>query len=449
MGYYYFIGIGGIGMSGLAHMLLQQGHKVAGSDLCSSALVDVLAASGATIHIGHSPSHVPEEAIVIYTSQVKVDHPEYQAAIQKKCILLHRSLLLHTLMQKQRALLVAGSHGKTTTSALLSHVLLEAGNNPSYAVGGVVRGLQAQASLGSGPYFIAEADESDGSFLTYAPYGAIITNIGLDHLDYWQSASGLEAGFAGFMSKVKNRDLLFWGGDDSRLQKKAWDGVSYGFSEGVDLRIIHSVYEKQGVCFSLQNQQGIYADISLPLMGKHNIQNATAVFGLCLALGIEEETIRKAFLSFAGVGRRVEKKGEVGGICFYDDYAHHPTEIATTLAALKNMAGERRVVVVFQPHRFTRTRDCFDAFGPALSVADKIFITDIYAAQEEALPGIHSSVLVAHIQNQGCGACQYVPWEDVVEMVSGDLQSGDVVVSMGAGSITRVGPEMIKRLVRE
>ncbi len=444
---YHFIGIGGIGMSGLARIALERGHIVSGSDAAVSSLTKELVNRGATVFVGHSASQVPLEAKIVSTSDIKETNVEYLEAKHRGLPCLHRSQMLHELMKESKALLVAGTHGKTTTSSLLAHVLIFAKKDPSYCIGGVVRSLSSQSGHGNGDLFVAEADESDGSFLTYTPYGAIITNIDTDHMDYWQTEEKLIQGFVNFQSKIEKKELFFWCADDSRLVDLSLEGYGYGFSKQAALRIEKFYFKEWESSFSVSWKGRFYEDILIPLVGVHNILNATAVFGLCMQIGIEERVIRQAFSSFQGAGRRSEKKGEVANIVVYDDYGHHPTEVATTLSGMKAAASGRRLVVLFQPHRYTRTKDCFSLFGPALAEADLILLTDIYAAREIPIEGINSCALQREMHLQGYESI-YLPRENVVEDTLALLQPGDFVVTMGAGDVTEVGPELLRRLAR-
>lgn len=442
---YHFIGIGGIGMSGLARISLQRGHRVSGSDASASALTKELADMGAEVFLGHKASQVPFDAFVVYSSGIKENNEEYAFARREGLRCLHRSELLRDLMVGKKPLLVAGTHGKTTTSSLLAHVVNFSGRSPAYCIGGIVCSLDCQASDGSGDFFVAEADESDGSFLAYRSYGAIITNIDTDHMDYWQTEKRLVQGFLDFQANVERKDLFFWCADDSKLQSLGLFGASYGFSSQAELRVVEVFYEGWKTRFSLFWNGRVYQDIIIPLVGAHNVLNSTAVFGLAISIGIEESVVRQALACFQGAKRRTEKKGEVGGIVIYDDYGHHPTEIATTLKGLKAAAEGRRLVVVFQPHRFTRTQDCFSLFGPALGNADLILLMDIYSAGEEAIQGVDSLHLQQEISALGY-SCFYIQGEQIVDDILSFLKCGDFVVTMGAGNVTDLGPKLLKRL---
>ena len=327
-------------MSGLARLLLGRKLPVTGSDITSSYVTEGLIKEGAKVYFGHSAQHITPDMRVIYTSDIRPDNPEFLAAQQLKCPLMHRSELLAELMRGYKTLAIAGTHGKTTTTALLTHVLREAKYDPSFAVGGVLPKLH-NSGHGSGDYFVAEADESDGTFLRYSPWGAIVTNIDLDHLDHYKSENALIEAFQAFMEKVSVKDHLFWCGDDVRLHSLQPAGISYGFGEENQLRASHFYQEGWNSLFDIYFQGRHYPKIQLARIGKHNVLNALAVFGMATSIGISENTIRQAFQTFEGVGMRCEKKGEAYGIQFIDDYAHHPTEIQCTLNGLREAVQGR------------------------------------------------------------------------------------------------------------
>lgn len=444
---YHFIGVGGIGMSALALILAERGAEVSGSDIAASHMTDALQKAGVNVMIGHSVKNICRPMTVVYSSDIKPDNPEYAEAKKQKLPLLHRSELLAALMENSLPLLVTGTHGKTTTSSLLAHVLKDAGLNPSFAIGGIVRSLGANGGHGDGHYFVAEADESDGSFLKYSGYGAIITNIDNDHMDYWKTEKELLAGFKKFEAQTISKDHLFWCGDDERLSSLNLKGVSYGFGEGCDLHIDSYAQAGWKMAYDLSFEGKKYQEIEIPLVGGHNVLNSSAVFGLGLRLGISEKLLRAAFIRFEGVSRRAEKKGEAGGICIYDDYAHHPTEIYATLRAIKRAIGGKRLIAVFQPHRYTRTKECMEQFPEAFEQADELIVTDIYGAREKPIEGVTTDALMKKIQGRYAGNAHYVPRGGLVDYLAGFLKSGDVLVTMGAGDITKTGPEVLEKLV--
>lgn len=305
---YHFIGIGGIGMSALARVALQKGKAVSGSDARESAIVAALRNEGAQVSIGHDATQVPQDSCVVYSTDISETNPEKQEAQKLGLPLYHRSHCLDELMQDFHPLLVTGTHGKTTTSSLLAHVLKYLQQDPGYAIGGLVQSLHSNGGWGKGKYFVAEADESDRSFLVYSPFGAIVTNIGLDHLNYWNTEQELIQGFFKFYQKVQEKKLFFWCFEDSRLSSLSLEGTSYGFSSQAALCIENVSYRGWNSHFSIRLDGHFYPDIHIPMIGKHNVLNASAVWGLCIRLGLPEEDIRRAFQTFQGVGRRVEKK---------------------------------------------------------------------------------------------------------------------------------------------
>jgi UDP-N-acetylmuramate--alanine ligase len=442
---YHFIGIGGIGMSALAQILLEKGMKVSGSDVVSSAMTDQLQKRGAEIFIGHSSHHIKPSTIVVCSSDIKEDNPELKQAKEEGLPLLHRSELLYQLMRDYSPLLVTGTHGKTTTSSLLAHLLVSAGLDPAFAVGGIVRSLNANGGNGSGPYFVAEADESDGSFLNYTPFGAIITNIDNDHLAYWNSLDKLIEGFDRFAALVHSSKHLIWCGDDEILRSLNLKGFSYGFEENNDLRIENYQQAGWSNIFDISFEGNAYSEIEIPLIGGHNVLNAAAVFGLGIKINIPEKKIREAFATFKGISRRSEFKGEYGDIDIFDDYAHHPTEIFATLRAVKQAIGGRRLIAAFQPHRYTRTADCLNEFGPAFEHADILILTDIYGAREAPIEGITNELLLAKIREKGCDA-SYVSRPNLAPFLADYLKPDDVLITLGAGDITQVGTEVLQLL---
>lgn len=434
---YHFIGIGGIGMSALARILLKKGKKVQGSDLNSSYITEQLKEDGAEIFARQDHSNITPSTIIVYNSMINEDNPEYKAAVQQNLPILHRSDLLAQLMEGTKSLSVTGTHGKTTTSALLAHLLVKADLDPSYAIGGTVVSLKSNGGHGEGEYFVAEADESDGTFLKYSPFGAIITNIENDHLNYWKTVEQLKKGFEEFAGKVASRDHLFI---DENLNLP---GITYGFSSKADLRIEGWWQDGWQIRFDLSYQGKKYEDIEVPLLGKHNVANSSAVFGMGLALGLDEKVIREALRSFKGVKRRMEKKGEKRGMIVYDDYAHHPTKIAAALKSLRHAIGEKRLVVAFQPHRYTRTQDCLNEYLRAFEDADEVVFCEIYPAGEKPIPGVTGKGLFEAVKNASAANCHFA--DNMVEFLAKFLRPHDVLITMGAGDITAVGPAVLEK----
>ncbi len=430
---YHFIGIGGIGMSGLASILLEKQRLVSGSDLMLSKRAQALASLGAKLHQGHSKNHISKDQIVVYSSGIQSDNVELKAAKLLGCTLLHRSELLADLMGGERTFAVTGTHGKTSTAALLAATFREGGFDPSFALGGVWKSKNGH--LGRGEYFVAEADESDGSLLNYTPEGAIITNIEPEHMDYFGSQKKLEDVFSAFLARVKKSELLFYCGDDSTLCRLARArGVSYGFSSSADIQITR--YEQIGweSSFDLEWRGEIIRDIRLNLVGKHHALNAAAVFGLARTLGIDEATLRRSFANFSGVERRCHRRGS-GHL---DDYAHHPTEIRATLEGVKKAVGERRLIAIFQPHRYTRTRDTLEKYKTAFEWADEVWVTDIYEAGEKPILGVTAAAVAEEIEKEGV---RYVARDQLGVELKRHLRSHDLFITLGAGDITHLHEE--------
>lgn len=441
---YHFIGIGGIGMSGLARILLSRGVKVSGSDVAKTSTIEKLIEEGATIYRGQSAEHIKKGQIVVYSTDIKTENPEYQAARVLECPLWHRSDLLNHLIQGYKSLAVTGTHGKTTTSSLLAAVLLEAETDASFALGGILANIGTNARGGKGELFAFEADESDGSFLRYHPFGAIVTNIDNDHLGYYKgSTQYLIRAFKTCMDQVQSKEHLFWCGDDPFLSQLNYGGYSYGFAAKCDWRAANFRQKGFSFLFDIHHREHVYQNIEVALIAEHNALNALAVFALCKGLGITEEVIRAAFRSFKGALRRCEKKGEHKGILFIDDYGHHPTEIHLTLKAICKAVPDQRVLAVFQPHRYSRTKDCLGQYASIFDCASQVMITDVYAAGEKPIEGVSSHTILDELQAHGYSSHRYVPRDQLVKTLADEVQPGDVVVTFGAGDITHVGNETL------
>lgn len=440
----HFVGIGGIGMSALAHVLVDKGFAVSGSDLASSYLTEHLVKKGIQISIGHNEKNIEGATTVVYSSDVVMQNPECKEAIKQKVRLIHRAQLLAELMESHTSILVSGTHGKTTTSSLLTHLFVNAKFDPSYAIGGMIHSLGSNGAGGHGNFFIAEADESDGSFLKYTPTGAIITNIDNDHLEYWKNKEELLKGFKKFADQVKEQENLFWCKDDKNLSSLNLKGYNYGFSKDANLAIDNFGQKGWTSFFDFTFKGKRYLNVEISLIGAHNVLNAAATFGSALQLGVPEEAIRTALKTFSGIGRRVEKKGEAYGISFYDDYAHHPTEIVATLNAVRAAIQNKQLLVAFQPHRYTRVRDCLEQFPEVFDAANVLLITDIFSAREEQIPGITTEYLVEKIKEKTKAQVHYVPRKQMVEFCLDFLEPNDVFITMGAGDITKVGSEILK-----
>ncbi|MBM3183869.1 MAG: UDP-N-acetylmuramate--L-alanine ligase, partial [Chlamydiae bacterium] len=441
---YHFIGLGGIGMSALARILIQQGIKVQGSDRKESVMLEMLKKEGAIVSIGHAASQVGNAATVVYSSDIKEENEELLWAKEKKLTIFHRSELLDRLTQDKKVLFVTGTHGKTTTTSLLAWVQMVAKLDPTIVVGGIMENLQTNGRAGKGAFFVAEADESDGSFLKTVPFGAIVTNIDNDHMNFWQTDEKLDMAFQTFLASVKSKDHLFWCKDYERINRLNPPGFSYGFSENADLQITSFENYDNGIFFDLKFQGKTYPKIDLSLFGKHNAQNGAAVFGLSLQLGIKEEMIREAFKSFKGAKRRLEFKGEAHKLKIFDDYAHHPRKIAATLAALRQKVHERRIVAIFEPHRFTRVKDLIDEFPLCFQDADLVVLTDIYSAGEAPIEAVTTASLFTKMKEVLGAKLHFFPREHLESGVLELLKPLDVAIMLGAGNITAAGDPILK-----
>lgn len=442
---YHLLGIGGIGMSALAHLLLDRGCPVSGLDQRESAATQDLRARGAAIVIGDDASFAPEKTLV-YSTAIAPGHPSRQRAKKEGRTLLHRAELLAQLFGSQTPLLIAGSHGKTSTTALLIHTLRMGGLAPSFVLGGNSFSLQRPGQHGTGDLFIAEADESDGSFLSYRPFGAVVTNIDNDHFDYWKTEKRLREGFQTFIRQIDAPKWCFWCIDDPQLKALDPPGVSYGVSSKAEVQLRMVEQRARMLTFTVLAPKYPATSFVLPLMGKHQALNALPVIGLARKLQMSDQAIQRAFSSFRGVARRLEKKGEARGIIIYDDYAHHPTAVEKVVATLKESYPSKRLIALWEPHRFSRVQQLGSAFIAALKQADVVLITDVYSAGES--PCLEATG--ENLQSAFCRAGQkervYVPKERLVSFLVARLRSGDCVVTLGAGGITRVSDELLLRL---
>ncbi len=427
MSKYHLIGIGGVGMSALAHILLDRRSQVSGSDRSWNAQVARLHQRGADIAQGHQKERVQADYTVVYSSDIQHDNPEYLEAQRLDCPLWHRSELLAHLIEGSTSIAVAGSHGKTTTTGWATHLLQKAGRDPSFAIGGLFQG--ANGYLGKGEWFVFEADESDGSWMRYQPDYAILTNLGKEHLNHYGSFEALQEAAQQFAHQVKRQ--LIYCVDDPNIHVT---GIRYGFHHSAEYRIIDVQQEgfQQTVTVRVYNQEEYRYTIQL--LGRHNVLNSTAIFALGHQLAIPIEVIVDALASYTGVGRRMERKGSHPFLLQFDDYGHHPTEIRTTLAGCKAAVADRRLVVLFQPHRYSRMEALWDEYLEAFHAADQLFVTDIYAASENPRPGISGEALAAAIAQVSRVPVQYLPKTQWAEL-SSFLLPHDVFLTVGAGDV--------------
>ena len=449
----HFIGIGGIGMSGIAEVLCNLEFQVSGSDLKKSKTTNRLEKFGAKIYEGHRAENVGDAQVVVYSSAVKEDNPEIQIAREKKIPVIPRAEMLAELMTlKPYSVGVSGSHGKTSTTSMVATVLGHAGVDPTTIVGGVVDTLGSNARLGTSDWFVIEADESDRSFLMLNPTICVVTNVDREHMESYKGMDDVMQCFTDFVNKIPFYGAAVLCLDDPNVQSIIPSikrrRVTYGFTAQADVSA-HNIVANDafGSTFEVWRGAEVLGEINLPVPGRHNVYNALAATTVALELDIAFERISEAFTKFKNADRRFQFKGETNGITLVDDYGHHPTEISATLAAAKEGAGGRRTVVVFQPHRYTRTQELMEDFARCFNNADALYLLDIYAASESPIENVTAEVLTEKIKEFGHKNVQYIgDIETAAARVSKDLQAGDLVITLGAGSITRLSDEIIEAL---
>lgn len=446
----HFIGIGGIGMSGIARLFLSKGIQVSGSDLKKSRITDELNDLGASIFVGHDLKNIQDVDTVIYSSAIKSDNPEILEAKRLKIRLIKRAEALAELMKDKTVITVTGSHGKTTTTSLVSFLLMEAGLCPTVAIGGVLRNIEKNAFSGLGEFFVAEADESDGSFLYYKSKYSIITNIDREHLDYYKSFENEIKAFKEFLTRIEDGGCVFCCGDDLNLKAilKDYSNKYILFGLNSDSDIYPGNIKIDGLtcefdCF----YKGKFIDrFYLALGGQHNISNALSVIALGLEIGVDKKAIKRALSNYKGAARRIEIKFKDNDYLLIDDYAHHPTEIKATLSAISNING-KRVIAVFQPHRYTRTKILLEEFTKCFDLAEIIVITDIYPASEPPIEGITGEYLSKRLKGRLSNKEVYFfPKEKLAESILNIIRPNDLVITLGAGDILKVSDELVKTL---
>ncbi|MGH9248440.1 MAG: UDP-N-acetylmuramate--L-alanine ligase [Acidimicrobiales bacterium] len=454
LGRVHFVGIGGAGMSGIARILLARGVPVSGSDAKDSSVLVGLRAIGAAVHVGHAADHVDGADTVVVSTAIRESNPEVVEARRRRLRVLPRAAALASVMAGRRAVAVAGTHGKTTTTSMLTVALQHCGADPSFAIGGNLNESGANAHNGTGDVFVAEADESDGSFLAYDPEIAIVTNVEADHLDNYRTVEAYTKAFDAFADRVSG--FLVVCADDpgaralgERARARGVEVQTYGESADADVRVAEIDLAGSGVSFDLVARGRRQGRVTLRLPGRHNALNASAAFTAGVGLGYAGSELRDGLAGFTGTRRRFELKGYAGGAWVYDDYAHHPTEVAAVLAAARPLAGDGRVVAVFQPHLFSRTRIFASEFGKALGAADEVIVMDVYAAREDPEPGV-TGALVASSVPLPPELVTYEPsWSAVPSVAAARVRPGDVVFTFGAGDVTLIGPEILELLERE
>ncbi|HZL84001.1 MAG TPA: UDP-N-acetylmuramate--L-alanine ligase [Candidatus Krumholzibacteria bacterium] len=448
----HFVGVGGIGMSGIAEVLLNLDFTVSGSDIKESSVTRRLASRGARIAIGHRAQNLEDAQVVVYSSAVRPDNPELVAAREQKLPVIPRAEMLGELMRLKFAIAVAGAHGKTTTTSMVATLLAEAGLDPTIVVGGRVLALGTHAMLGGGQYLVAEADESDGSFLRLPPTIAIITNIDAEHLDHYKNIEAILDAFVQFANKVPFYGSTIVCLDDPlvqsiipRLEKRI---VTYGLATQADITGRVLATADGGSRFEVSSHGVRLGEVALRMPGEHNVLNALATVALAQELQIPFATTASGLAAFLGVARRFEIKAVENEVVFVDDYGHHPTEIAATLRAAKHSHG-RRLLVVFQPHRYTRTQFLLNEFGRAFFDADSVYVMDIYAASEDPIPGVDSSRLVQALREHGHKRAFYIGDKDqLTDQVASSIEKGDLVLTLGAGDVTALNEVLVEKYRR-
>jgi UDP-N-acetylmuramate--alanine ligase len=447
----HFVGIGGIGMSGIAEVLLNLGYKVTGSDIKASAITDRLEQLGATIYPRHAAENVPGAHVVVTSSAVRTDNPEIQEAQRRKIPVIPRAEMLAELARLKYAITIAGTHGKTTTTSMIATVLDRAGHDPTVVVGGLLNTIGSNARLGKGEFIVLEADESDRSFLLLSPAIAVVTNIEADHLDQYRDLDDIQTAFLSFINKVPFYGAAVLCLDDPTVQSLIPEIkrriVTYGTAATADVCISDIQLQGLGSTFTIRFNGGSTQRMKLNVPGMHNVLNATAAFAAARDMGVEPHIICAALESFRGVDRRFQIKS-CDGVTVIDDYAHHPTEIRATLSAAK--AGNfQRIFAIFQPHRYTRTFHLFDDFARAFNLADVVLVLDIYPAGENPIDGITTPALIEKLKSFGHKNAIYAPTFEMIESyVIGNAQAGDAVVVMGAGSVTKLSDTLSQRFSR-
>lgn len=447
LGVIHFIGIGGSGMSGIARILIGMGHKVTGSDLRDTDNVAMLRELGAEIYIGHNAAHLGNPDTVVVTSALWPTNPEYLLAKERGIPVIHRSQALAYLTSKGRVVAVAGAHGKTTSTGMIITGLLELGVNPSFVNGGVIASLNSSSAKGDSELFIIEADESDGSFLHYDTAVALITNVDADHLDHYGSEDAFEREFARFAEGAS--EFVVISADDpgakrvTRLiqNKKV---ITFGYDKHASLRLFDVEASGAEVTFAVEYQgQVLQGELLVP--GEHNAINATGALAVLVGLGFDAHDALRAICSFKGTERRFQLHGERRGVRVYDDFAHHPTEVAAALKAARAVVGPGRLVTVFQPHLYSRTRLMHAAFAEALAASDKVVVLDIYAAREDPEPGVTGVMVADSFADQR--QVHYVPlWDDAPAVAAGLAEAGDFIITMGCGDVYRMVPQLLEAL---
>lgn len=444
----HLVGIGGIGMSGIAEVLYNLGYDVRGSDLSESDTVERLRGLGIKIHKGHDSENVDGAHVVVTSSAIKARNPEVREATRLGVPVISRAEMLAELARLKYAVLVAGSHGKTTTTSLVSTVLAHAGLDPTVVIGGKLKALGTNARLGRGDFMVAEADESDGSFLKLSPTVGVVTNIDREHMDYFTTMRSLKSAFLSFMNSVPFYGVTVACEDDDNvrelLPKVSRRVITYGMSEAAELRAVDVKKSFMSTDFEVLRSGESLGRMVVPAPGEHSVLNTLAATAVALELQVDFKKIKEALKGFEGIQRRLELKGKAQGIRIYDDYGHHPTEIKATLRAMKDSMEKGRLAVIFQPHRYSRTKNLMDEFAISFGDADLLLMMDIYSAGEEPIRGIKTEALVKKIKRRDIFHARDA--EEALDYLGGKLRAGDVVLTLGAGDVWKVGELLLERL---
>ena len=451
LGRVHFIGIGGAGMSGIARILLARGVTVSGSDRRDSPALLALGALGARVSVGHAAEHLGDADTVVVSTAIRADNPELAAARAAGLRVLPRAVALAAVMAGRRSVAVAGTHGKTSTTSMLTVAVQACGVDPSFAIGGDLNESGSNAHAGQGDVFVAEADESDRSFLLLAPYGAIVTNVEADHLDNYGDLAAVEAAFDTFLSTLHPEGFLVLCADDpgaARLRGVPTPARvrTYGLGEGADLRLSGLQVGPEGTRYTATLDGAELGPVTIRLPGAHMALNSAAALLAGIELGLPAEGLISGLARFGGVHRRFELKGTVAGVRVYDDYAHHPTEVTAQLHAARAVAGDGRLVVAFQPHLYSRTAEFAEGFGAALGLADEVVVMDVYGAREDPVPGVTGAMVADAVPLPPAQVLFEPSWSAAAPALAARARPGDLVVTMGAGDVSMVGPEVLAAL---
>ncbi|TYP54941.1 UDP-N-acetylmuramate--L-alanine ligase [Thermosediminibacter litoriperuensis] len=445
----HFIGIGGTGMSGIAKIVMELGYEVSGSDLKFSEALNRLKEEGARVFIGHDAANIRGADLVVISSAIPPTNPEYVEAIKNNIPVIHRADMLSMLMAPRKGIAVTGAHGKTTTTSMISLVLEKSGMDPTVVIGGELNDIGGNATLGKGEYMVAEADESDGSFLKLTPYIAVVTNIENDHLDHYKDMDRMKEAYRKFITSIKEEGFALLGTDNENVRDvmKRVDVpcITYGINYPADYMPKNVRIEGVNSRFEVYYRDERLGELELHVPGMHNIYNATAAVAVGHRLGLRMEDIAGALKAFRGVQRRFQLIGEVGGVRVIDDYAHHPTEIKATLKAAK-LLNPRKLYVIFQPHRYTRTKMLAEEFGDAFKDADEVIITRLYSAGEKPIDGVSSMLIVEALKRKGKNVTYIDDKEEIPDYIAKRVISGDCVFTIGAGDIYAVAFDTVRKL---